>query len=91
MCHLQPHIWLHAYFIARFIPVAMGLRRAGQHGTGRIDRRAAKAAPPKAVIIPLAVGVALYALHRPEVATIRDAMRLRGISLLRPGACATRC
>ena len=69
------------FIIARFIPVLMAASALSATGPGELIAALQKLHIPKAVIIPLAVGLRFMPSISKEFSAIRDAMRLRGISL----------
>ncbi len=69
------------FIIARFIPVLMAASALSATGPGALIAALQKLHIPKAVIIPLAVGLRFMPSISKEFSAIRDAMRLRGISL----------
>ncbi len=70
-----------AFFAARFIPVLMAASALSASPPGELVAALQKLRVPKAVVIPLAVGLRFMPCIAGEYAAIRDAMRLRGISL----------
>jgi energy-coupling factor transporter transmembrane protein EcfT len=69
------------FIIARFIPVLMAASALSAAPSGELIAALQKLHIPKAVIIPLAVGLRFMPSISKEFSAIRDAMRLRGISL----------
>ena len=69
-----------AFFVARFIPVAMAASSLSAVSPGELIAALQKLRLPKAVIIPLAVGLRFMPCIAREFSAIRDAMHLRGIS-----------
>ena len=69
------------FYVARFIPVLMAASALSETGPGELIAALQKLHIPKAVIIPLAVGLRFMPCISKEFSSIRDAMRLRGISL----------
>ncbi len=69
------------FIIVRFIPVLMAASALSAAPSGEMIAALQKMHIPKAVIIPLAVGLRFMPSISKEFSAIRDAMRLRGISL----------
>ncbi|MCW4018165.1 MAG: energy-coupling factor transporter transmembrane protein EcfT [Candidatus Bathyarchaeota archaeon] len=69
------------FFLARFIPVFMAASALSITPPGELIAALQKLHIPKAVIIPLAVGLRFTPCISQEFNTIRDAMHLRGIAI----------
>ena len=69
------------YIAVRFFPVLMAASALSGAPSGELIAAMQKLHLPKAVIIPLAVGLRFMPCVSKEFAAIRDAMRLRGITI----------
>ncbi len=69
------------FIAARFIPVLMAASVLSSAAPGELIAALQKLHIPKAVIIPLAVGLRFMPCIAGEFSAIRDAMRLHGLSL----------
>jgi energy-coupling factor transport system permease protein len=69
------------FFLARFIPVFMAASALSATPPGELIAALQKLHIPKAVVIPLAVGLRFTPCISQEFNTIRDAMHLRGIAI----------
>ena len=69
------------FMAVRFVPVLMAVSALSAAAPGELIAALQKLHIPKAVIIPLAVGLRFMPVVAREFSAIRDAMRLHGLSL----------